>query len=144
MLRDSRNMLWIGGRLGAFRINENELLSNPSPRLQAVGNSDTTTVQTVFCFMEDRNKNVWVGSLGGIKVFSPDGKITSYTHEDGKNSLSYNEVRCIAEDSAGNIWIATCGGGLNKLDASTHQFSAYRMKDGLADDVIYSILLDKE
>ncbi|HYV95642.1 MAG TPA: two-component regulator propeller domain-containing protein [Chitinophagales bacterium] len=144
MLLDSKNMLWIGGRHGVYRIKENEILSNPSPHLQWLGTGDSTTVQTVFCFMEDRNKNMWVGSMGGIKVFSPDGKITSYTHEDGRNSLSLNEVRCIAEDSTGNIWIATCGGGLNKLDVSTHQFSAYTTKDGLADDVIYSMLIDKE
>jgi signal transduction histidine kinase len=144
MLLDSENMLWIGGNEGVFRIQANELLSNPSPHMEAVSTGDGSTWKIVFALMEDRNKNVWVGTQAGIKVFSPDGKITSYIHEEGKNSLSVNEVRCIAEDKNGNIWIATCGGGLNKLDSATNEFTVYRTKDGLANDVIYSILIDKE
>ncbi|HYV95620.1 MAG TPA: two-component regulator propeller domain-containing protein [Chitinophagales bacterium] len=153
MLLDSRNMLWIGSKQGLFRVQADSLIYSPSPRLQAVSLNDTgtgriSTERTIFAFMEDHNKNVWVGSMSGIKVFSPDGKITSYTHEVGKNSLSANEVRCFAEDnpdgSGGNIWIATIGGGLNKLDAGTHQFTAYTTKDGLPDNSVYTIIIDKE
>ncbi|HYV95643.1 MAG TPA: two-component regulator propeller domain-containing protein [Chitinophagales bacterium] len=144
MLVDSRNMLWIGSGEGLFRVSVNDLLTDSTPEIEDMNPGDSTSLKTVFTIIEDRNKNVWVGSLNGIKVFSPDGKVTSYVHEEGKNSLSINEVRCLAEDNDGNIWIATSGGGLNKLDIATHQFTVYRTKDGLADDVLYAIIIDKE
>ena len=149
MLLDSRNMLWIGSKQGLFRIKADKLISDPSPHFESVSVGDTGTgmsgnERTIFAFMEDHNKNVWVGCMSGIKVFSPDGKMTSYTHEAGKNSLSASEVRCFAEDKMGNIWIATIGGGLNKLDITTGQFTAYTSEDGLPDNSIYTIIIDKE
>jgi ligand-binding sensor domain-containing protein len=149
MLLDSRNMLWIGSKQGLFRVPADSLIFSSLPHLQSVNVGDTgtgkiSTEKTVFAFLEDHNKNVWVGSMSGIKVFSPEGKITSYTHKEGKNSLSANEVRCFAEDKMGIIWIATIGGGLNKFDITTHQFTAYTMRDGLPDNSIYAIIIDKE
>lgn len=143
LLVDSRNMLWIGSGDGLSRVSIKELLSGSSPEIENMNLCDSC-LPTVFALMEDRNKNVWVGSYDGIKVFSPDGKVTSYVHEEGKNSLSINEVRCIAEDKNGDIWIATSGGGLNKLNISTHQFTVYRTRDGLPDDIIYSIIIDRQ
>src|SRR5678816_2503620 len=103
MLLDSRNMLWIGSKQGLFRVPADSLIYSSSPHLQSISLGDTgtgrsSTEKTIFAFLEDHHKNVWVGSMSGIKVFSPDGKITSYTHKEGKNSLSANEVRCFAED----------------------------------------------
>ncbi len=34
--------------------------------------------------------------------------------------------------------------GLNKLDIKTHTFSVYSTKDGLPDNVIYSIIIDQD
>ncbi|HYV95618.1 MAG TPA: two-component regulator propeller domain-containing protein [Chitinophagales bacterium] len=147
MLIDSRDMLWIGSKEGLFRISVNELLSNPSPQIQAMNaneKNDSSIWKMTFAFLEDRNKNVWAGSMSGINVYSPDGKTTSYIHEEERNSLSTNEVRCFAEDRDGNIWIGTFGGGLNKFDIRTHQFTVYSKQDGLPDDVIYTMLFDNE
>lgn len=40
------------------------------------------------------------------------------------------------------LWIATKGGGLNRLDKTTGDFSHLTTKDGLPDDVVYGILTD--
>jgi signal transduction histidine kinase/ligand-binding sensor domain-containing protein len=149
MLLDSRNMLWVGSKQGLFKIQADSLFYSASPHMEAVSMGDTgngvrSNDRTIFTFMEDHNKNVWVGSMTGIKVFSPDGKMISYTHQEGKNSLSASEVRCFAEDKTGNVWIATIGGGINKFDISTHQFTAYTTKDGLPDNSIYSLIIDNE
>ncbi len=106
MLVDSRNVLWAGSRYGLFRIKVNDLINNPAPHLEAVNaetNSDSGRWKITFALLEDSRKNVWVGSMSGIKVFSPEGKVTAYTHEQGKNSLSTYEVRCFAEDKEGNM-----------------------------------------
>ena len=42
------------------------------------------------------------------------------------NSLSNNEVTSILEDSSGIIWIGTYGGGLNRWDRKTNQFTHFR------------------
>jgi signal transduction histidine kinase len=58
------------------------------------------------------------------------------------SSLSDNSVRAILEDQEGNLWIGTWGGGLNKMDRELGEFTHYRVKDGLANDVIWGILED--
>src|SRR5207244_736725 len=68
MLLDSRNTLWIGSKQGLFRVKDSELINNPSPHLEAVslGDSGTGNIsmeRTVFAFMEDHNKNIWVGLM---------------------------------------------------------------------------------
>jgi ligand-binding sensor domain-containing protein len=63
--------------------------------------------QNIGCGIQDRNGNIWFGSIGeGVYKF--DGKLfTQYTQKDG---LSSNHVWSILEDRTGNIWFGTTEG----------------------------------
>jgi len=58
--------------------------------------------------------------------------------------LSHNSVWSIYGDNSGVLWIGTRGGGLEKFDREKEQFTRYREKDGLPNDVIYGILEDRQ
>ena len=80
------------------------------------------------------------------------GKITpigGIATEEGKNSISHNNVKAIYYDRTNEImWIGTHLGGLNKLDLRTNRFTVYRMKAGdptsLPSDIVRDIVPYKD
>jgi two-component system sensor histidine kinase ChiS len=99
----------------------------------------------VFSLFEDSEKNIWVGTYGGgLNRLDPaTGYFTSYLYDpDDPHSISNNRIRCFHEDPGGTLWVGT-DHGLNKMDRATGRFIAYTTKDGLPNNVIYSILPDR-
>ena len=82
-----------------------------------------------FSLLEDRQGNLWFGSLGS-GVYRYDGK--SFQNLTTDNGLLNNEITCIYEDKAGNIWLGA-GGGASRYDGKT--FRNYIIKgDSMMED----------
>ncbi len=82
---------------------------------------------------EDKDGNLWICTEGGgVNVYDRiNNTYRWYRHEEGRNSISHNNVKAIYYDRANEImWIGTHLGGLNKLDLRTNRFTVYRMKAG--------------
>lgn len=63
--------------------------------------------QNIACGIQDKNGNLWFGTVGE-GVYKYDGKLfTQFTMEDG---LSSNAVFSLLEDKSGNIWFGTSNG----------------------------------
>ncbi len=63
--------------------------------------------QNVACGLQDKNGNLWFGTVEE-GVYKYDGKLfTQFTMKDG---LSSNTVFSLLEDKAGNIWFGTTNG----------------------------------
>jgi ligand-binding sensor domain-containing protein len=91
----------------------------------------------VFSLLEDREDNIWFGTIGG-GVYRFDGE--SFTNITTANGLGSNEIECMMQDNAGNIWFGT-GTGVSRYDGKTfHNFS---QEDGLPDSDIHSIAQDQ-
>ncbi len=74
---------------------------------------------SVNCFLEDPDRNMWVGTVFNGLLCYPSGSRTpvSYPYEPhGQLSVANNDVRTILQDRGGNIWIGTRGGGVCRLD----------------------------
>ena len=93
---------------------------------------------SVRVIQQTRNGDMWVGTLGGLARIS-GGRVTRFGAARGLSAL---HVRSIYEDRDANLWIGTYGGGINRLRDST--FTAIRQSDGLAEDVVSSILEDAQ
>jgi len=101
---------------------------------------------TVYSILQDKKGFLWFGTSDGLNRF--DGyKFVIYKH-DPLNSLSIsnNNAGNIFIDKSGIIWIGTWGGGLNKFDPETGQFTNYvPVPDdptSISDDRVQSIFQD--
>lgn len=83
----------------------------------------------VFDIMEDSDKNLWLGSMGGGLLLFDRKKeaFIAFTTIDG---LSDNVVKSVIEDNAGNLWLAT-NNGITKFNLKTRKPTAYTINDGL-------------
>ena len=78
------------------------------------------------CILQDSRGFLWIGTEDGLNRF--DGYSFKVYRHDPKdaNSLSNSHIRSICEDQSGVLWIGTYGGGLNRFDPETGQFTHYR------------------
>ncbi len=140
---DSTKTLWIGTREGLdkFDRQHNKFIHyHHDPQ-----NPNTLSHNTILSIYEDNNKTLWFGTVAGLNQYDREHKqFVRYQHDpQNPNSLSHNEISSIYQQATGTHWIGTLGGGLNKFNRLTKTFTHYREKQGLANDVIYGILEDK-
>ena len=105
----------------------------------------------VRCFFEDRMKNLWISTRGGIlQLFDKKNRlIRSFT---SANSSLKDPVYCIAEDKDGTLYFGTKGSGiyvLDRLQANSGKFDfigyrhSTRDKNSLSHDYVFSMLCDR-
>ncbi|MES2823392.1 MAG: two-component regulator propeller domain-containing protein [Pseudomonadota bacterium] len=96
------------------------------------------------CMYEDSEHKFWVGTTHGLGLFDRrKGELKYFRHtENDPDSLSAQWVKVIFEDSRRNLWVGTLGGGLNLFDKKTGIFKAFKIEDGLADNVVTGIQED--
>ena len=141
IFEDKDNFLWIGTQNGLNKFNHKtkifkQYLLNPN---------DTNSLSHNFIYSgiyQDKEGFLWIGTYGGgLNKFDIENEIfTRYTHNnDNPKSISSDIVFNIQEDEKGNLWIAT-NGGLEYFDKKNETFTHYTTENGLANNVIYSVL----
>jgi two-component system sensor histidine kinase ChiS len=112
--------------LPAFRLGE------PAPsnlRFDRISVAEGLSHSTVNCILQDRYGFMWFGTDDGLNKYDGYG-VTVYKHNaEDPRSLSNNRVWSLLEDSAGTLWVGTYGGGLNRFDRDTGQFTRYDAND---------------
>jgi len=83
----------------------------------------------ISCILQDSRGFLWIGTERGLDKY--DGyNITEYLHDpDNPRSISHNFIRTIFEDPADSgkvLWIGTKGGGLDRYDRETNEFSSFQ------------------
>jgi signal transduction histidine kinase/ligand-binding sensor domain-containing protein/DNA-binding NarL/FixJ family response regulator len=121
-------------------------LIKPAPYARHLTTVDGLNLGEVKDIMQDRRGYLWMGTTEGLVRFDgTTAKRFSHNKLDA-HSLSHNVVHGIAQDKNGNIWISTFGGGLNKLDPHTEQFSKIDLTLDLSDepvtDKLYNLAID--
>lgn len=124
LLRDHRNYFWVASKSGKIRVfdaqeNFKGFLSNTGGLTQGAN----SFVHSAYCFMEDENENIWIGSRhDGIFLLQKEKgtsfgyRITNYTHHpEDPYSLSNNSVYSIYQDNQKRIWIGSYQGGINLI-----------------------------
>ncbi|MCB9296289.1 MAG: hypothetical protein H6559_24690 [Lewinellaceae bacterium] len=91
----------------------------------------------------------WLGTKRGLIQFDATTKTFTFFGNNPQNphSLSHPLVKCIQagpSEPERILWVGTGGGGLNRFDLQTGRFNHFKKKDGLPDNVVYSILDDAE
>lgn len=81
-------------------------------------NPSSLSYNPVNAIYEDKNENLWVGTVEGGLNLKKKGKedegFIHYTAEKG--ALSHNSVSCITADNEDRLWVGTWGLGINLID----------------------------
>ena len=88
------------------------------------------------CLAEDKNNNVWIGSIAGISVF--DG--SNFNHFTSEDGLGGNVIYDFLIHSNGDVYVANSG-GLSKYDGSS--WTNYDAGSGLPSNTIWCVDEDK-
>jgi len=111
VLHDSGGNIWIGtlGQ-GLLRLRAD---SNDVREMERFSERDGLSAQFVWCLLEDREHNVWVGTQNGLNRFR-DEKITTLTRREG---LASDDVDALAAGPNGSVWASTPN-GVNRIDGA--------------------------
>lgn len=125
VLQDSKGGFWLATWHGIIRFDgttfSNATINKGLKRYRA------------FSLLEDHQKNIWVGTVGGAGAYRYDGKTwTNFTMEDG---LVDNSIVSMMQDSDNNIWFGAMG--VTKYDGKT--FTSFTKEDGFTSSDINSI-----
>ncbi|OEU64949.1 MAG: histidine kinase [Desulfovibrio sp. S3730MH75] len=99
-------------------------------------------VRNIF---EDSKNNFWICTNAGIDLMNrADGTFIHHKSDpNNPKTVSNNRVTPVAEAADGSLWIGT-DEGLNRFDPTTKEFTRYTKKNGLANDGIQGLCLDKD
>jgi len=140
---DSRNEVWVttyGSGVNRY-LGDGEFERFPNGQ----ANGQFPELKTVD-IIEGDDGRMWIATDGGgIVILDPDTGATEIFQHDSNNdrSLSSNNViSLLIED--GVIWAGTRDRGANRFDANTSSFKRYTRSAGLASDLVYGMLGDKQ
>lgn len=141
---DKRGYIWVGTIRGLYVMNPdtkeyNHYVHSKSDPFSLPDNS-------VWTINEDNQKNIWLGMYSGAVAYvNLDENMPFNTFSPQEGQLSHAPVSAFAEDK-NSIWIGTEGGGINRMNKATGNFSYYKSGQSAnspAFDNIKSIVVDK-
>ena len=141
ILVDSKNNIWIGySKTGLDKYNPDtgEITHyNSSLTKNYVSNN------SIRCIYEDKNGEMWVGTLNGLNKLDPKSNRFSsfFSERDDPKTLTDNAINDVFEDSGNNLWIATAS-GFDKFDRASGEVVRYTQEDGYAFRNTFKILED--
>ncbi|WP_170246356.1 response regulator [Colwellia hornerae] len=145
MVADADNNFWLatwGGGLNRFDRNKQTFEHFKHDR----NNSNSLSDDNVWALIKGTSGVLWLGTEQGLNKFDPVTKqVTRFEHDpDNNNSLSHDYILAIYQESDSVLWISTYGGGLNKFDINTEQFTRFGVQEGFSSNNIYGALPDNQ
>jgi ligand-binding sensor domain-containing protein len=128
IFEDTHGIIWIGNNgYGLFRY-DGKTLTNftrqhklEDPDFLKKLQSKEGTLARVWSITDDRQGNLWIGTIDN-GLWKYDGSALS--HFTTKDGLTSNAIWTVYRDRDGTLWIGTDGGGITKYDGTA--FTAFR------------------
>ncbi len=156
VFEDRKKNLWIGTYYsGVYFLSEDQKQLNPQQvkfgRYKNSAGTNSLSNNTVMYFDEDKEGNIWIGTLGGgLDRLNPESKIFFNFKSDplNQNSLADNDILSLCVDKSGIIWAGShLGKGITKIQRSTTKFNMIGFdpnnQNSLNDGVVWAIHKDK-
>ena len=131
VMEDSKGHMWFGTDEGVVEYDGTSSYYYSSA--QGLSGNKIMTI------VEDKNNNMWFGSLDNGLTKYDGKKFTQFALGSGLKDL---DVRSLMEDRKGHIWVGTGSGGAFKYNGKT--FTQYTVEQGLSSNTINGILEDAE
>jgi ligand-binding sensor domain-containing protein len=126
--RDRRDDIWVGSYLGFARISHG--------RATTFSQMDGNAIPTVTSIGEDSQGKIWIAAGGKLFTMENDRLVPV----PGWQKVF--DIKVIARDGRGDMWIGTDGDGVFRF--SDGKFTAFRVRDGLANNQIRAIFSDRQ
>lgn len=139
---DKKGKIWFGTENGLNRLDP---LADTITRLYA--GTGFRTIPFSWCnqLYKDSKGRLWLGTEKGLALY--DESKESFTNFPvqlfGKDERINKFIKEITEDSAGNLWLATSY-GIKRFDPEKKSFTHYGTGETPADNVIYSVYIDRK
>ncbi len=143
IFEDNLGFIWIGTSNGLARY----IPKQNTFKFYFNNNLDNSSLSNnlVYQIFQDSKNNIWISTSNGLNLYNPkkdNFKIFKTNNKQG-TSINNNTIFSVYEDEYENLWICTMGGGLNKYDIKNNKFTYYTDKEGLPNNVVYSVVPDK-
>lgn len=115
-------------------------------RFETISVEQGLSQSTVLSIVQDQHGFIWIGTNDGLNRF--DGyDFLVFEHEpENQRSLSDNTILSLFVDHRGELWVGTDGGGLNRYNRLTGEFTVYQSTqsnfNNLSNDAILDIYED--
>ncbi len=106
---------------------------------------DSSIGSSIRCLEPDNNGNIWIGfDNNGIGTFNIESH--KFIHISNSNSgIPSVNIKCMRYDPVRNfMWIGTNDKGILRLDLKTSKFIKYDISNGLSNNTIYGIEIDRK
>jgi len=129
---DSQRRIWVGTQGGgAFRC-------ATDGRCERFDIMNGLGSNTIYCFGEDGDGHVWVGTTdGGASCVTNEG-VRTYGPDNG---LHGRAIRCLVRDREGNMLIGMYESGLDIFKGD--RFISYGEAEGLNDPKVFAVMEDR-
>jgi len=128
--RDSRGRLWIGTAAGVAVMEQGVVRSPPHPRLDGV--------YPLAIHVDDRGR-VWLATRDhGLMWFDPE------SDRVWAEGFSRQTIWDLAPAPDASLWVGTNGDGLFHLDADGGVLEHFTQREGLANNFVWSVLVDDD
>jgi len=119
--QDSEGYLWLGSKGGGIAVSVEPLQNYQKGYKEIkfrlyqhdVNDSSSLSNNNIYSIIEDRQKNIWIGTYGGglnLVMKRTNTNLYCRRFNISNSTLSVNDIRNIFQDSKGRIWIATTFG----------------------------------
>ena len=131
VVQDATDALWIGTYGGG--LDRLDLKTQTFTHYRhASGTANSLSNDLIEGLFLDRDGTLWISTDGGLDHFDPrNGRFKAYKHDpNDAQSLSNDEVLEARRDTRGRLWTVNWGGGINRLDEATGNFTHYLYEPG--------------
>jgi ligand-binding sensor domain-containing protein/serine phosphatase RsbU (regulator of sigma subunit) len=105
---------------------------------------DGLSYHTMMCVNEDEEGNIWISGFKGMTKLTRKKDGTFNFSRSFSPLIDQGLIYMVLDDKMGNLWFATTDKGLIKYNKSENTYTKINSKNGLAGDVILSIIKDRE
>lgn len=124
ILDDSHGLLWVGtqnGGLHVFNIKNGQVVS----KAEALSDPANVPSLNIRCIVQDRNKNIWIGTSRGLVVYLRNQN--KFVNFNFNAVIKEKTILSLLPDVNENLWIGTQGNGIFRLDL--RQFDTHRSEN---------------
>jgi signal transduction histidine kinase/ligand-binding sensor domain-containing protein/DNA-binding response OmpR family regulator len=139
---DRQNTIWIGTYGNGVNY-YNAILQKFSHFVHLPGSNSTINNNRVNTIYED-DKNLWIGTEGGLNVLDKQKQVFHYyTYQyNNPKSIGSNAVWAIKRDRRNDMWIGLWNGGLNLFDEKTKTFKRFTYDENNPNSIGSNSMLD--